>query len=266
MISNMPTPTCKICGSQHLKTAFEHTIMSRHSAAYCVCADCGFLCTQNPDWLEEAYAFPITRADTGLLSRNIELSRKVAVLIYRLFNRHGRYLDYAGGYGVFTRLMRDAGFNFYHTDPYTQNLFAAEYEWDHSTPMDGVTCFECFEHLENPMQEIEKILSISKTILFSTELLPDSIPPLSWEYYGFEHGQHISLYAPKTLAYIAEQFGVCWSSANNLHLFSEKPIAASLLKKLSRSANRMAYPFARKTTFEMIARKMRRQQRQGAAR
>ncbi len=40
------------------------------------------------------------------------------------------FLDYAGGYGVFTRLMRDIGFDFYWHDPYTQNLFANGFEKD----------------------------------------------------------------------------------------------------------------------------------------
>jgi len=37
-------------------------------------------------------------------------------------NPDGIFLDYAAGYGLFVRLMRDAGYNFRWSDLYCQNL------------------------------------------------------------------------------------------------------------------------------------------------
>jgi len=68
------------------------------------------------------------------------------------------------------------GFNFYHYDPYTQNLFAKGFEYDSQFAINAVTTFETFEHFVNPLEEIEKMLSISKNIIFTTELLPQPIP------------------------------------------------------------------------------------------
>ena len=110
------------------------------------------------------------------------------------------FLDYAGGYGVFTRLMRDIGFDFYWHDPYTQNLFANGFEDDlkSNSKFELLTAFEVFEHLVNPKEELEKMLRFSDTIVFSTELMPQEIPdPEEWWYYGFNHGQHISFYTRK---------------------------------------------------------------------
>lgn len=206
---------CKICHNK-TGTAFKHTVLRKYTACYLQCSNCGFLFAENPIWLNEAYSEAITESDTGLLSRNIELSRKISVLIYKLFNQNGKFLDYAGGYGVFTRLLRDAGFSFFHADPYTENIFAKDFVWNTSISVDGITCLECFEHFVEPIQEIEKILDISKNVIFSTELIPTIIPPTSWYYYGFEHGQHISFYTLKTLKLIADKFGVSFASSGNL--------------------------------------------------
>lgn len=249
---------CKICNFEMVE-AFECKVLQKYQVAYYKCNSCGFLCTEDPIWLSEAYKKSITDADTGLLSRNFELSRKIAVLIYYMFKRDGYYLDYAGGYGVFTRLMRDAGVKFFHTDPYTENLFAKDLEWDKKTKIDGVTCFECFEHFANPLQEIAGIVSISKLCFFTTELLPADIPPLSWDYYGFDHGQHISFYSGQTLQHIADRFGLHVVSVGRLHLFSEEQVSRWHMRKLIRKADRIPHIFARKTTFETVIKKMRRQ-------
>jgi hypothetical protein len=249
--------SCKICQSPVLPI-FSAKISGKYKAEYSKCNTCGFLCAENPIWLEEAYKQSITNSDTGLLARNISLSRKVSVLIDAFFPVDGRYLDYAGGYGVFTRLMRDVGFQFFHTDPYTKNLFAAEFEWNKIEKMDGVTCFECTEHLENPMEELEKIFSISNTVLISTVVLPEDVPSLDWSYYGFEHGQHISFYSPSTLKYIAKKFGVFVVSVGNLHLFSPKLVRREKMKWLISKADRLPHIFSRKTLFKQVEKKMKR--------
>ena len=132
----------------------------------------------NPYWLNEAYKSAINISDTGIMSRNIHFSKVVSVLIYFLFNKNGRFVDYAGGYGIFTRLMRDMGFDFYWTDPYCENFLARGFEYNQSLKgnINLITAFEVFEHLANPLNEIEKMLEISDNIVLSTVLLPYPIP------------------------------------------------------------------------------------------
>lgn len=247
---------CKICQST-TEIVFTTNVLGKYKAKYCKCSSCGFLFVMNPDWLMEAYAQSITTSDTGLLARNISLSRKVSVLIDAFFSKNGKYLDYAGGYGVFTRLMRDVGFQFFHTDPYTKNIFSPEFEWDQSEKMSGITLFECAEHLEYPMTEFEKIFAISKTVFISTVTLPEDIPSHEWEYYGFEHGQHISFYSPLTLEYIADKFKVSVVSVGNLHLFSSQALSRRKMKWLISKTDRIPYICARKTLFKKVEKKMR---------
>ena len=85
----------RLCGGQAGKV-FDATVLRRHPTAYFRCTICGFVQTQEPFWLEQAYSDAISAADTGIVTRNIYLMKVVAVLL-RLFRMHaGTYLDYGG--------------------------------------------------------------------------------------------------------------------------------------------------------------------------
>ena len=201
---------CKICA---LKTdyIFSARLLKKYDAKYYHCPNCGFLQTEEPYWLSEAYNSAIGAEDTGILKRNSFFSKRVSILLNFFFNKEGKFLDYAGGYGIFVRLMRDIGFNFYWSDPFAANLVSRGFEYNGSDTIELVTALEAFEHFINPIQEIEKILSHSHSIMFSTRVFKNNPPdPNSWWYYSFNSGQHISLYSIKTLYFIADKF--------NLHL------------------------------------------------
>jgi hypothetical protein len=93
-----------------------------------------------------------------------------------------------------------------------------------------ITSFENFEHLLNPLEDIEKMLALSDVVLFSTELMPVDLPtPTKWWYYCLEHGQHISIYSKKSLEYIAQKNGFNFiSDGVSLHLFSKKPVSPKI--------------------------------------
>lgn len=214
---------CKICDSEakHIKTLKVRKV---YDAKYYLCGECGFLFVGNPTWLAEAYQEPIADTDTGYVLRNVYLSRKTLVLFRFLFNTRAIFLDYAGGYGMLARLMRDYGLDFLTDDAYTPNLFMKGFEYK-TQQIEAITCFECFEHFDSLIEEIEKMLKISKNIFFSTRLLPEVIPEDDWEYYGLKHGQHISFYSQDTFSHIAKKYKLnfCTDGAN-LHLFTEKKI------------------------------------------
>ncbi|MDR0408152.1 MAG: class I SAM-dependent methyltransferase [Campylobacteraceae bacterium] len=223
---------CKICKASS-KYTFSAKILNKYTIKYFLCPNCGFLQTEEPHWLDEAYKNSINLSDTGYMQRNISLSKKTSILLRLLFDKHASYLDYAGGYGVFVRLMRDIGFDFYWSDRYTDNIFAKGFEYDNKNTLKAATTFESFEHFVNPMSEIEKLLSLSKNIIFTTELLPNIIPkPQEWWYYGLEHGQHISFYQQKTMYFIANQHKINYYNLGSLQLFTDKNIYFPSLLKL----------------------------------
>ena len=227
---------CKICNAE-AKLEFVHKVIQKYDVEYYYCPNCAFLFTEEPYWLEESYKIPINLADTGIMSRNLYFSKAISSIIYLFFEKNDKFLDYAGGYGIFTRLMRDIGFDFYWDDKYTENILARGFEYDPEKQkgFELLTTFEVFEHLVNPVEEIRRMLELSTNIIFSTELLPSKVPsPESWWYYGFTHGQHISFYSGRTLKYIAEKYSLNFYSFGEIHLFTKKKINPILFQFIIR--------------------------------
>lgn len=232
---------CNICDSA-TEYLFNSKILEKYNVKYFLCRNCCHIQTEKPYWLEEAYENSITENDAGIMGRNINFANRIAPILWRTFDKDGVYLDWAGGYGIFVRLMRDIGFDFYWSDLYSENLFAKDFEFDGSRPIEMITCFEVFEHLETPIKEIEKLLAISDNILISTELFDSKNIPLlnQWHYYGPQHGQHISFFSIETLRYIASKYDLNLISNNfNLHLLSKQKIKHKLLIKFFLKAHRL---------------------------
>lgn len=215
---------CKICDCDTQKQ-FEHIVLNKYNVSFYRCGNCEFLQTEEPYWLAESYNEPINRTDTGYITRNVYLSKKALGLFFVLFRNKGSYVDFAGGHGILTRLMRDYGLDYYWDDKYTPNLFAQGFEYSKGKKYTGATCFECFEHFSSPLPDIEKILDSIDTLFFSTRLLPEKLPEMDWEYYSFGHGQHIAFYSKKTLEYIASKYSMnFYTNGDNQHVFTKKKI------------------------------------------
>jgi hypothetical protein len=218
----------KITGGE-TSLLFRAMLLGKYDVAYYRCNETGFIQTEEPYWLDEAYASAITKMDVGLVKRNIELAEVVDPILKKYFDHNATFLDYAGGYGLFTRLMRYRGFDFYHTDKFCQNLFA-EYndlsEYKGPAKFEVATSFEVFEHLADPLPEIQKMLEYSDNLLFSTELVPDGVTkPEQWWYFALETGQHVAFYTTASLQYIANKFGKhFYSNGQNVHLFTKNPL------------------------------------------
>lgn len=213
---------CKICGSTSAIFASAE-LLQKYEVSYFRCQSCGFVQTEEPYWLAEAYSKPINDSDTGIIARNTHNARVVSAVLRLCLNSHGRYLDHGGGYGILVRMMRDRGFDFYREDKYCQNLFASGFDIaDAGTDrFDMLTAFEVAEHFVDPGQEMRSLLKKSDAILFSTELIAEDPPqPAAWWYYGLHHGQHISFYTRKSLQRLADQNGLLYCNRGSMHLFT----------------------------------------------
>lgn len=224
---------CRLCGGD-CEEKFRTKILGKYEIKYYLCNKCNFLQTETPYWLDEAYANPINDTDTGLVARNILLAKKNTFLLFFLFNKNGKYLDYGGGYGLFVRLMRDRGFDFYWMDPYPKNLLAQGFEYDKKAKIEALTAFELFEHLVDPLEEIEKMLKISDTIIFSTNLINlETDTPDNWWYFGREHGQHVSFYTKETLQYIAQKYDLnLYTNGKDFHILTKRNFGKGIFKLL----------------------------------
>jgi len=218
---------CKICNKK-TKEIFESVVIQKYNIKYYQCESCNFIQTEDPYWLDEAYSQSIANMDVGYVTRNVMYSQMISTLIKLYFNKDAKYLDYGGGYGLFVRLMRDRGFQFFRQDLYSDNLFSTYFDIEDIEGNDKfelVTAFEMFEHLENPLDDIKKMFEYSDSILFSTELQSkkhyDSAA--DWWYFVPETGQHISFYTKQSLQVIADHFGCnVYSNSRDLHLLTHK--------------------------------------------
>ncbi len=221
----MKIEECKICKQ---KTSFlmQKKIMNKYDVKYFQCDNCGFIQTENPFWLSEAYESSFNYSDTGTAYRPILNAAMMQSLIPLISNKKGKFLDYAGGYGLFARIMRDMGFDFYTYDKYSPNLLSRGFDYTELTnaTFDCVTIFECFEHFDEPLKEIEKVFSLSENIFVSTTLIPKNKSEIpEWYYLGLDHGQHIAFYTKITMKIIAEKFGYnYYGFFGYFHLFTKK--------------------------------------------
>jgi SAM-dependent methyltransferase len=216
---------CPICASEQTPCA-KARLISKYDVQYFKCSGCGFIQTEAPYWLDEAYSDVIASSDVGAVSRAQSLAETTAQYISLLFNANGRFLDYGGGHGLFARHMRDRGYDFYWYDKYAKNLFTNGFEAHDGDTFDLVTAFEVFEHLVDPLAEIEKMLRFSRNLLFSTLLVPTPCPlPHTWSYFALETGQHISFYTLESLLIVAKRSGLFLHSVGGyLHLLTAEKI------------------------------------------
>lgn len=213
----------------------ETTILARHHVRYYRCPDCGLLTLPEPTWLDEAYENPIYAGDEGLLRRSRIAAHFTSAIIRSERLSSGSFLDWAGGYGTFTRMMRDKGFDYYTADPYTENVLAPGYEGDETATYAMVTAFEVLEHLPDPIRQLHGIAQQTDLMLFSTELQPSPPPdPGQWWYYQEESGQHVTFHTRESLRRLAQHLGFrLTTNGTQFHLFHRRSLAPTTRLLLS---------------------------------
>ena len=215
---------CRCCNSK-IDKVFSAELLNQ-KVQYFECANCGYVQTETPTWLDEAYANPINTSDTGIMERNIGNARLVRAVVNLLRIQNATVVDFAGGYGILVRLLRDKGINALWSDGYCKNLLSAGFEHaDQAAEL--VTAFEVFEHFVDPQSELTKLFSIAPNVLLSTLIIPTPTPNIKdWLYYGLEHGQHIGFYRIATLQHLANMNNkYLYSDGKAYHLFTSKPIS-----------------------------------------
>ncbi len=231
---------CFVCEAT-MQPLFRLQVLNKYDAQYFHCPECGYARTEEPYWLDEAYASAIAASDTGILQRNLSLSAKLACVLYYCLDHRGTYLDIAGGYGILTRLMRDYGFDYYWDDKYCANLMARGFESaDARSQFSALSGFEVIEHAVDPVQFISETMAAYKcrTLVLSTITYAGEKPAPNWFYLTPVTGQHISFFQRRTLARIAQRLGLRLYSSGGLHLFSDQPLRNTWLYPL------LSSPFA----------------------
>ncbi|NTW58826.1 MAG: class I SAM-dependent methyltransferase [Nitrospirae bacterium] len=227
---------CRIC-SNDAPLFQTGVVLKKYTVSFFQCRSCGFMQTEEPYWLPESYAEAINQSDVGIVDRNVKMAKMTKSIISCYFNADAKFIDYGGGTGLFVRMMRDYGFDFYWYDAHCQNVFARGFEADPQpgTGYELVTAFEVMEHLADPLPEIERMLKLTRNVLFTTTLRPRKAPNLDqWWYYELDHGQHVSFFTFKALAVLAEKLQLkVYSDGWYLHLLTDKNLSSMGFKLLS---------------------------------
>lgn len=227
-----PCPICSQATVAHGQAKIRHL----HEGCFRRCESCGFVFIENATWLPEAYAEAVDASDTGYVARNLACRDRARMFIELFLNPAGKFLDYAAGYGLFVRMMRDFGYDFHWADRYCQNLFALGFEESRplKEPFEAVTAFEVLEHMVNPVQEIAEIAAATQCLIFSTTLLPEPAPaPADWWYYGLDHGQHVAFYTIESLEILARRLNFhLISDGSGFHAFTRQPLSVLRFRRI----------------------------------
>ena len=172
----------------------------------CHCVDCDFLYLANHEaWLESAYQESFY-GDTGYMQRNLNTVNFMELFLLLLSrnlpeNSPLKCCDFGTGLGIFPRMMRDRGFDYWGFDDYATMDLIKPFLADHSIDFDVVTAFEVVEHLPKLSFWLNTFKdSWPSAFIFSTELRANGeIPSLDWWYYAYSNGQHISFHSEKSL-------------------------------------------------------------------
>ena len=228
---------CRLCGGG-AEFWNSKRLLNRHDVRYFLCSECGSLETEPPYWLDEAYEVTGIGDDVGAGQRTIDLVLKTAALLDGVKLPEGaECVDFGGGIGLFTRLMRDRGFNFHSYDRYAKPFFSDRYS---VASLGGrspavVTAFEVIEHFPNPARDLEQLFEGRPAFLIATtELFTGQ--SANWDYLSEGTGQHVFFYSPKAIGEIARRFGYSVMSVAGLLVF----FGSAELKRLALSPRQTA--------------------------
>ncbi len=197
------------------------------SASYSICLNCSSVQVDNPKWIEEAHSKAISNLDTGLVARCVSAGRMISTLLFLEGKKQSKGIDWGGGTGLLTRLLRDQGFDVQSYDKYASADHAEGFEANLEEAEDAATfvlSIECFEHLINPIDAFQSVTRKKDYFIFTTEII-DTPPPdpakASWWYFLPESGQHITFASKKGLDEFCKVLGFeNYKSFGSLHVMS----------------------------------------------
>ena len=146
-------------------------------------------------------------------------------------------LDWGGGNGLFCRMLRDQGYDFYTDDKYADPFYCQGFTRQQcdDLPIDVVTSFEVFEHLATPAIDLNRIRALKpKLWIFSTQLYSQQNANL--KYLAQDTGRHVFFYSTNALFEFASANDYQFFCGREMHMFVRKANNDLLQKLVPRKA------------------------------
>ena len=214
-----PTADCLVCG-EAAPVRLTVPIFGMDRPLH-QCRSCGAAFYPAPNWLQKAYSSAISSMDTGIAERCFDFANVLTAFLRG--QRSKTFLDFGGGIGLLSRIMRDRGFDFHTWDPMAEYRLPLPEE--HIATAAMVSMVEVLEHLTDPVSELQSIAERTPVIFISTHLIPAGGLKPDWHYLQPETGQHIFFCTQKTLTKLALGLGMSvTSNGHNLHVLHRRPL------------------------------------------
>ncbi|MGA2886636.1 MAG: class I SAM-dependent methyltransferase [Terracidiphilus sp.] len=229
-----PVARCKVCGGEahpfdilDFNKSCDCTLypngMSATPVIYRLCSECQFIFTDFYDtftdeqWRSCVYNEEYLRIDPDYAEVRPRAHAReiIALLVGRKNNIIG--LDYGGGNGMTTALLREQGWSFDSYDPFGHSDMSP----DRIGRYNFCSAMQVFEHTPDPVGTLRAIIEKSSPgrlmILIGTgthDGIVSKKTRLSWWYAAPRNG-HISLYSRKSLQILCASFGLNCSSMSS---------------------------------------------------
>lgn len=173
---------------------------------YLFCEDCGFcFAPELYGWTLKQFADKIyndsyVEVDPDYLSARPRTNARSLVSMIGDRGLYIRHLDYGGGNGLLSELLREEGWQSASYDPFIDSDGLRDFG-----KFDLITAYEVFEHVPDPrrlVKDLALLLDDDGLLLFSTLVSDGNLRPrqrLDWWYASPRNG-HISLFSTKSLS------------------------------------------------------------------
>lgn len=157
--------------------------------------------------MRDTFSHELNALDIGSLDRCQVVADFVEVIVASLRKKSMSVLDWGGGYGVLTRLLRDRGIKTVVSDPYVDPIFARGFEATTESKFDLVILSEVLLHIPNPIEDLRALLEKSPMLLVTAVVAPKDVDA-SWWYFMPDSGQHVAIYSDESLRRLSRELGV----------------------------------------------------------
>jgi hypothetical protein len=189
---------------------------------YYHCSNCSFTFAPEfemwteKDFLEKIYNDEYTKIDPDYLEVRPQSQLQILTQLFGEQKNLIQHLDYGGGNGKLSLLLRQEGWNSATYDPYTSGAVSIS---DLGT-FNLITAFEVFEHvadIHGLMKNLTQLMSDDSLVLFSTLISDGNLKPnnrINWWYASPRNG-HISLFSQKSLILLGKKYSVNLGTLND---------------------------------------------------